>query len=272
MKQSQALMDLYRKKRNELSEEMYLVDLVLEHGAVISDYGEIQTENYDLYKEIQEHYRTWDYWQDVSNFTLKDLYPKRWQKTWSMMRNQFISHLEKEYVLFDIACGNGEWTEIVSEYVGHIDGYEYSQKMVELAREEAEKKQIKNITYVQADATTLQLKQSYDAGMCLGLFTCLEEEEAKLAIRNIALGMKKGGYLVTRDSLTLSGEDCLYHFNHTNGYQAIYRSIETYYQLFTDAGFTLVYETNLDVNRLTIRTENLKAVSRGTIWKMGDII
>lgn len=266
MNQSRELIEKYAGKRRELSEQMWLVDLVLNRKAIISDYGEIQTESFSLYREIQEHYESWEFWKDVQEFSLQELYPERYEAQKHMLLDEFLPKLNEKDILFDMACANGEWTEIVGEKVSRIDGYEYSGAMVELAKERAQKKRITNIKYVQADATDFKTGYRYDAGMCLGLFTCLADESAQKAIVNVSDMIKAGGYLAAKDTLNMAGEDCIYHFNYNTGYQAVYRSVDVYYRLFADAGFELVYETNLDGTKLTVDTEDISFISRGTVW------
>lgn len=261
---------LRKEKWAELKENLYIENLVLRYKCIISKYDEIQTENQALFHKIQKHYHntnTSSSWEKESNWSLKNIFPERWENQKKFIEEKFIPLLNKDNVLFDMACANGEWTRIVAKQVKEIDGYEYAQSMVDFALKINEEENIQNIHYEQSDATDFHPEKKYDHGMCLGLFTYLEYEPAKKAIHNIAACLHNGGYLITKDTLNDCGEDTVYHFNYKNGYQAIYCSKGKYCQLFKEAGFELVCETDLHHVKMVSDTEDVPFVSWGAIWR-----
>lgn len=84
---------------------------------------------------------------------------------------KFITYLDKSQKIGDLACKNGNGTRYVAQYVGKIDGFEYSESMVQTARKVAEKQGIENILFYQADACELELECAYDNFMMMGLMT-----------------------------------------------------------------------------------------------------
>lgn len=192
---------LRKEKWSELKENLYIVNLVLRHKCIISKYNEIQTENPVLFHKIQKYYQntnTSSSWEKETNWSLKNIFPERWENQKKFIEEKFLSLLNSDDVMFDMACANGEWTRMVAKHVKQVDGYEYSQSMVDFAIKINEEENIQNIHYEQTDATDFHPQKKYNNGMCLGPFTYLEDEPAKKAIHNIAACLYGGGLTIVK--------------------------------------------------------------------------
>jgi len=187
------------------------------------------------------------------------MFPLRYKNQKELILNGFIPLFKNQSDLFDFACADGEWTYMLAQHVKHVDGYEYSQKMVDMANMKYLHGNMRDrLSFSQADIFNFQVEKIYDGGACLGLLTCLSENEHD-AVEKLWKMIKPNGYLVTKDTLDISFEYPLYHFNINNGYSATYHDIENYAKLFLDAGFKLCHDVVLD----KVRQENIDFISWG---------
>lgn len=187
---------IFGKNKLQAKENWYLSNLVLKRKAIISKYDEIQTESEKLFHELQTRYKntnTSESWTKEENWSLKNIFPARWEAQKKFLEEHFLPLVNKDSILFDMGCASGEWTRMIAPHVNSIDGYEYAQSMVDFAIKKDRAEGNCNIHYEQADATTFNPNKKYNHGMCLGLFTYLAQEPAKKAVHNIASCIYGGG-------------------------------------------------------------------------------
>lgn len=177
-----------------------------------------------------------DFWGEAKGWVYSDFYPER-----AEIINDCVA---------EVACATGSLTLKTAKYVAHIDGFEYSQFMVDQAREEAKRLGITNVSFTQFDATKQKLQKCYDAISVLGLFTCLlEDDVVEKIVENMSNSIKTDGYLLLKDSYhETSGEKALlpiYCYNYNSGYKAVYRSKTAFFKLMEKYGFHLEKEAYL---------------------------
>ena len=108
------------------------------------------------------------------------------------------------------------------------------------------------------------LLQSVFNFMMLGLLTCINnEEEAEHIIRNVYEALKQGARLIVRDSLTKTDYREIFLYNFISGYQAVYRNVECYRELFVRCGFEIESEIALKEEV----TDGIEYVNYGAILK-----
>jgi 2-polyprenyl-3-methyl-5-hydroxy-6-metoxy-1,4-benzoquinol methylase len=224
----------------------------------------IKMKDVDLFKRIVSFkLSTTDYWAQHTNWSLKDVYPERWENQKKFILEEFISIINKNQDICDLASANGEWSFFVANYVNHIDGYEYAQNMVDTANNKAKELGVFNVSFYQADATKLEYNKEYDNFMMLGLLTYLSDEMCRVIVKNVYGAMKKGARLLIKDSVifsTIDG-DGYYFYNVPSNYQAYYRIKEYYFSLFTEAGFTLEKEVVLhELDKIGLKCGSVGAI------------
>ena len=162
----------------------------------------------------------------------------------AFLERYFFPKLEGAEVICDFACASGEWSEFISPYVGHIDGFDCSEKMIASARKNAALKKIDNISYAYMDATQLHFERQYDHFIMMGLLTCIDDEgTVRNIVHAVSDSIKSGGYLVVRDTLNMSEPDKIFYNNPANGnYSAVYHAKEIYENIFEKNGFEIVQE------------------------------
>ena len=189
-----------------------------------------------------------DFWGDTKDFQYKTVFPDRYDNMFSFIKNNFWQHLDKKDHVAEIACAAGETVFGTSEYVEWVDGYEYSQFMVDRARETAAQLGITNVSFMQFDVIKQKITKCYDALTVLGLFTyILDEGVVEKALKNMLDSLKPGGYLILKDSYHDDPDKTgpVYCYNFGTGYQAIYRSKEAFFNIMKKNGFVLEEEAYL---------------------------
>lgn len=252
MRQDKGYLKLHRKSFSEIrklnQEEKYRYDLIFKRKCLISENAEILTEDKSLWLGIKEHYGDIDFWGGMETFSVSDYFPHIDEKIKAFMDAHFMPVINSDTEMFSVACGDGESELYLADKVKLLDGFEYSEKMVQSARMRAKERNINNTSFHQADVATFRFERLYDVGMCFGLFICLDDKVAQFAISNMVNGLRSGGRLFLRDTVNLCQEECVYLFNYVTGYQAAYRNYEKYKKMITDAGLTLEYEETMNTS------------------------
>lgn len=218
-------------------------------GGLIDSHHNTYWWNRELFDEISAADHR-DYWANMKDWVYIESFPERAEKMFTFMRNSFLPLLDKTSHVAEIACASGETVFVTANYVEQVDGYEYSQFMVDKARENASKMGISNVSFTLFDATKQKLEKHYDAITVLGLFTCLFEDDAvEQIIKNIADSMEQNSYLLLKDSYhETTGENSMipiYCYHIHTGYKAVYRSKAAFFKLMEKYGFLLEKESCL---------------------------
>lgn len=160
------------------------------------------------------------------------------------LEENFFPRITKEQIICDFACASGMWSEMAAPYVGHVDGYDCSEKMIESAKKNAVHKKIDNVSYAYMDAKALHFEREYDHFIMMGLLTCIDDElVVENIVRSVAENLKSGGYLVVRDTLNMTETNKIYYNNPAHGsYSAVYHAQKNYENIFVRNGFEIERE------------------------------
>lgn len=74
--------------------------------------------------------------------------------------------------------------------------------------------------------------------------------------------MKPGARLAVKDTLNNEGENTVYFYNMCSEYAAVYRSVESYFEVFERAGLELEKSVVLDSNKAAA----FQSYSLGAVW------
>jgi len=90
--------------------------------------------------------------------------------------------LGSEMKVLEFGCGTGSTTLAHAPYVAHIDAIDFSEKMIEIAKENAKAQNIENVTFRRSTIEGWQVKNhNYDAILGLSILHLLEDKEAVLS-------------------------------------------------------------------------------------------
>jgi 2-polyprenyl-3-methyl-5-hydroxy-6-metoxy-1,4-benzoquinol methylase len=112
--------------------------------------------------------------------------------------------LRPDMEVFEFGCGTGTTALTHAPLVRHIHATDFSQRMVEIARAKAEKAGITNVTFEQADITTMPPAPArYDVVMGHSILHLLSDPQK--AIKASHAMLKPGGYFITSTACLAGG-------------------------------------------------------------------
>lgn len=271
MKKTKEEIEAQEEILRQLNEQVFLTSFLWEGGKISFDTGNMFTEDMGQLYRLKERYaskesKATEYWEKQDNWSLLNLgMDERWKKQKEMLEDGFVPYLNKSQKICDLACAIGEWSLLIADYAGTVDGFDCSEQMIEMAKKNALQAGIDNVCFRQADANQLELDTLYDNFMLLGLLTYVEkEEDAVRILKNIANHITPKARLITKDTLNIAEEQVVYIYNKYTGYQATYWSQEKYYSFFKQAGFSLEKEYLLE--NPVYYDGVVPIISRGAVW------
>ena len=105
-------------------------------------------------------------------------------------------YLRPDMRLLEFGCGTGGTAIALAPHVAHILAIDFSERMLEKARQRAHEAEVTNITFERADITTLPLPdQPYDMVLGLSILHLLKDPDAVIA--RVYRMLRPGGYFVS---------------------------------------------------------------------------
>lgn len=105
-------------------------------------------------------------------------------------------HLRSDMRVLEIGCGTGGTALKHAEHVEHIHAVDLSEGMLSIARREAEKAGVTNVSFERSDIDTFQAPSgSYDAVLTMSLLHLLEDRKG--ALKKIRLLLSSNGVFVS---------------------------------------------------------------------------
>lgn len=202
------------------------------------------------------------YWNKQETYSIKNYFPKTYTQIYNLIFDAFLPLFTEKPCLMDIGCASGEWTLKLASMCRAIDGYEYSQALVDTANSNSV--DVENVHFYQSDAKNMYFTKMYDGALILAMLMYIDNsDDIYMILCNVYEHMSPGAYLCTRDTLNNEGKDVIYLFNKTNGYNAIYWSKDIYYEQFCKAGFIMKEEFVLG----EVKTRRMNFIHYGNIWQ-----
>jgi len=110
--------------------------------------------------------------------------------------------LKKEDVILDVCCGNALITSKMAKSCQFIYGVDYSDILINQAKEMAEKNGLKNISYTCADAISVKnifRENFFDKIICYCALQHFDHKESGALIKNLLYVTKIGGHILIGD-------------------------------------------------------------------------
>jgi SAM-dependent methyltransferase len=131
--------------------------------------------------------------------------------------------------VLDVGCGAGAWSEIFSKRYRTVIGVEQSTMMLRAARERVAS--LPNVTIFEGDCRKDIPEGVFDMIFLGGLCMYLNDVDAVAMLRSLQSRLVEGGAIILRESTVRHGVSLS-----RGEYQAVYRSVDQYHQLFGGAG------------------------------------
>ncbi|MBW2366254.1 MAG: class I SAM-dependent methyltransferase [Deltaproteobacteria bacterium] len=131
--------------------------------------------------------------------------------------------------VLDVGCGAGAWAEIFAKRYKTVIGVEQSTMMLKAARERVA--HLPNVKIFEGDGRNDLPEGSFDMIFLGGLCMYLNDVDVMALLRSLKSRLVEGGSIILRESTVHKGVSLS-----RGEYQAVYRSVNQYHQLFEGAG------------------------------------
>ena len=142
----------------------------------------------------------------------------------------WLAEMPADGKVLDLGCGAGTWTEIFARRCGTVIGVEQSASMVRSAR--ARLAGQAHVEIQQGDVLARLPKGPFDLMFLGGLCMYLNDVDVIELLRSLRSRLETGGSVILRESTIPKGSTAS-----QGEYQAVYRSVAVYRNLFQAAGF-----------------------------------
>jgi SAM-dependent methyltransferase len=194
------------------------------------------------------HDEAFQYWvKATSTFLAPETY---YQEQENKLRDILGRHAKGRFAA-DIGCGNGRFTQIISEHFEFTEATDPNELLISEAREQAVQKSITNIAYYVERLEHAESLSSYDFVSCMGVTSGLVDDDVFIkSIWKLKAAMRPGAILLMKDTVTSNTAEAV----GWNGYTAVYRNVSAYLEAFSEAGLNLIEQQILanDENRKRI--------------------
>lgn len=180
------------------------------------------------------------FWSRLENWDIDIVLPERARRQRNFIQQYFIPLLKRTDIIGELACASGVFTMQVAPFVHEIDAFDLSPRFIQQAQDFAREDDIENIHFAVGQAEDIIFPRAYNHFMCLGLFTCIDDDAVAMhIIEKISQALSPsinmgGGYLIVKDSLSRTQR--IAHEN--DEYIAFYRTEKEYLSLYR--GYTVV--------------------------------
>ncbi|SHL35643.1 Methyltransferase domain-containing protein [Roseovarius litoreus] len=151
--------------------------------------------------------------------------------------------------ILDLGAGIGQWAfRFVEHGAKHVTAVEYAANLVRIGREEAKRRDVSCIDFIESPAEKFTSAQRFDIVFISGLFVYLNDDQVEELMPHLREMTAHSGVVVLRDG---TGVPERHEINQKMSdhlgleYSAIYRTREDYMQLFLDIGLECRHEQNM---------------------------
>ncbi len=132
--------------------------------------------------------------------------------------------------MLDVGCGAGTWSEIFARRYKAVIGIEQSSLMLKATRKWVA--HLPQVTILEGDVRQDLPEGSFDMIFLGGLCIYLDDKDVIALLHSLKSRLTEGGTIILRESTLHQGV-----YLSQGEYQAVYRSVNLYHQLFDEAGF-----------------------------------
>jgi SAM-dependent methyltransferase len=151
--------------------------------------------------------------------------------------------------ILDFGAGIGQWTfRFVARKAKQVIAVEYSARLAEIGRREAEVRKLENVEFIVAAAEDYESEKKFDLIFISGLLIYLNDDQIEKFMSNLPKMCHSATRIILRDGTGIFGRHEINdrHSDHLDtNYSAIYRSREEYETLFLNAGFSLLRDEDM---------------------------
>jgi 2-polyprenyl-3-methyl-5-hydroxy-6-metoxy-1,4-benzoquinol methylase len=138
-----------------------------------------------------------------------------------------IIKLNPDYVIADLGCGTGRWTLEFARRCKKVIASDISQRLLDIARSEAAKRQLENIEFKQESIADFKLSEPVDVIHIGGVLIYVNDTVFQNIIQKCHETLKEHGTLILRESISLTDDILVKDLIVGNEkYSAYYRTLD----------------------------------------------
>ncbi len=147
--------------------------------------------------------------------------------------------LEPHYTVLDYGCGVGRWTLWFARQVQHVVGVDISPKMVEAARQAADRAGIRNAEHYAIDGIPLPFEDgAFDLVNAVWVLRYITDDgELARTVHELCRVVRPGGHITFIEKIAREQPEFREHEGEFSG-ATVYRRWEEYRSLFEECGMT----------------------------------
>ncbi|MEE9384270.1 MAG: class I SAM-dependent methyltransferase [Nannocystaceae bacterium] len=145
----------------------------------------------------------------------------------------WLDAVPKSAAVLDIGCGAGAWTTVFAARYARVVGIEGSSSMVATAR--ACTQHLTNTRILEGDARIDVPQEPFQLAFLGGLCMYLNDDDVVALLIELDARLASRGPIILRESTVPD-----LRRTSAGGYQAVYRTVEEYHDLFRRAGFSTI--------------------------------
>jgi SAM-dependent methyltransferase len=148
-----------------------------------------------------------------------------------------IAPLRPDMSVLELGSGNGRWALSIAPLVQTYTGVDLSPRAVEIAREDAASRGLRNVDFRELSILDFRPDRAYDLIYFSGVSQYLEDEQLGAVLQNLSPGFKPDTLIIDRSTVNYRAREILRREN----YYSILRTPEELRALFAERGFRLDY-------------------------------
>ena len=143
----------------------------------------------------------------------------------------WLDAVPKSATVLDVGCGAGAWTRIFADRYARVIGIEGSSSMVEAARQQT--RNAPNVEILAGDVRVDLPDRKFQLAFLGGLCMYLNDDDVVALLSDLKHRVGGTGAIVLRESTVPRKRRVA-----TGDYQAVYRTVTDYHELFARVGFS----------------------------------
>lgn len=129
--------------------------------------------------------------------------------------------------MLELGCGTGRWSCVLGPSVGHLDAWDYSAPLVEIAEQQARDRGIPNVHFHVGSVDAVTVPAPYEIVLSVALLHYLDERQFEATMKLVRDAVAPGGHVVFRETLGVDRRFELHGVHSAtldDDYHAVYRT------------------------------------------------
>ncbi len=147
--------------------------------------------------------------------------------------HELVQGLDRNGTVLDIGCGIGYWAGYFAKNFQKVIAIESSRPLYDALKQRCSS--YSNIETIHGNVEKFEPKESYELVFLGGMLMYLNENDVNILLQKIMPALQPGAIILCRESTVREGV-----VTRKGEYQAVYRSVQTYENIFRKCGLDVI--------------------------------